>query len=458
MVGADLERIPPHSFDAEEGVIGSLLIDGDRLPEVMVRLTPQSFYREKNAWVYEAMVALSGRREGVNQVTVAHELAKKGRLEALGGPAYLSYLVANCPTSVHVLHYADVVARCALARQFIALGKRIEDIGYAQELSDEALAGAMKELSDFLAQQRRGKVMSPAERADFALARYARLDRLGSEAESVPFGLADLDEITGGAGRGDLVVVGARPRIGKSTLLQAVANHMGTYFGPVLFCNAEMSTAQFTDRDMVRLSGLSLRELIRGQYGDERWGRIQEGVASLSQTRVWVYDESPMTTVGVEAAARELQLKEGLVAIFVDYLQLLADLPGHKAYERVTYISGRLKQIARALLVPLVVASQLSRESEKAKRRPQLADLRESGAIEQDADLVLLLHREDAYFTQDEWRKTYKSRPYPHRVVDIKVAKQRQGGSIATIKAIWLPKQFQYGGYSSRGEEADGEE
>jgi len=420
-----------------------MLIDPAKVPLVLAILRPESFYREKHVFVFQAMVSLFERGEGINQITVAHELASgqngsKGttRLEAIGGTAYLSHLIAEMPTSVYAEHYAGVVEKTSFARQLMDAGHKIEAIGQEGPAdTDKAMADAMGHILE-LHGQRPGRrhSMSPKRRGDLMFDRYDIL-RENEDAHAVMFGFEALDKATGGAHESDLIIVGGRTGMGKSTLLRQMAFSMAQV-APVLFASAEMSGTQLMDRDISYMIGVHPLRLSKGLYNDDLTGQIMDAVGALTEIPIHDFIPPILTTTNLWAEAVRLRLSEGLAAVFVDYLQLLGDPRGRgNEQERVQSISARLKALAREVEVPVIAAAQLNRGPEyQANKRPRLSDLRSSGAIEQDADLVLLMYRDDYYRRND-------NAVYKGDFTEIAIAKQRQGYSGITVRLRWDDKK-----------------
>ena len=427
------DRKAPCDLDAEEAVLGSLLIDS--CIEKVTWLKAEDFSREKNRWTYEAMLELHKRHEAINQITVAYELAKGQKLEAAGGAAYLSHVISQTPTSVHLEHYAAIVKKCSQKCCLIRAANQIAELGYDSLEPEEAQLKAEEILGKLREGNCRSKVISPAEQWEHAVKRYGRLRTVPGA--KFNFGLPWLDQRTGGARAENLILLGARPGVGKTTLLWQFAESAAAY-GNVLFVSAEMSEAEIQDRRVARESGLSIPVVAAGGYSEEIYDRVYEGLQSIPASQIYLCDIKSLTTGDIRAAAKDMMIRHGLVGVFIDYLQLLRDRYGTKLYERVSYISAELKDMARQLGLPVVVACQLNRATEQGDKQPQLHELRESGALEQDADLVLLLYRADAYVG-------FKDAECPAGQAHLIIAKQRQGGKPGRKRLIWLSSSQRYG-------------
>ena len=426
------DRLPPHDIDAEESVIGSVLIDGDALSRVTSFLKPGDFYSEKNRWCYEACLALFQRAEAVNQVTVAHELSLHDRLEVLGGTSYLSHLVLIVPTSAHIEHYARIVQRTSIMRQIIRAGGDIAAVGY--EGGPDA-DGALSRAEEVIFRVRSGRAsrdfMSIREILDTYMEESAAIQ--GPDAHGlapVPTGFADIDKLLGGGlQRSDMVVLAARPSLGKSTLALNMARHAAEQGAVVGMFSLEMGGTQIGLRLLSNEANVDSYRLRVGLLSEPEERRLLDAIGLLSDLPIYIDDTPIQTIVEMRGKARRLQSERGLSLLIVDYMQLLGG--GSRPENRVQEmgeISRSLKNLARDLDVPVLACSQLSRAVEqRPSHRPVLSDLRESGSIEQDADVVAFIYREDVYTTREEWERKTPSKPYPQNIAEIIVAKHRNG-------------------------------
>ena len=431
------ERLPPHDIDAEEAVIASLLVDTEAIlePDVL-KLGPEDFFREKNAWVYEACRVLWDRSESINQITVAHELARRGRLEEAGGTAYLSQLVTELPTSVGVRHYAGIVLRDATYRRLIDAAGRIAQMAY-QGGAD--LADVLARAESLVAAVRQGETLRDFVHIKELLTGYwdsaaAGTGAVASQARAVTTGFMDLDTLlTPGLKRGDLIVVAARPSLGKTSLvLNFAKNAAERQSATVAFFSVEMAADQLVQRLLAMESGVDSTRLAFGHHSDRDEAKISQAVGVLSELPVYFDDSATLTVAEMRSKARRLHMERGLDLVVVDYLQLMhSGLRNENRVQEVSHISRSLKELARDLDVPVVACSQLSRAPEaRSTHVPQLSDLRESGSIEQDADVVMFIYRESAYLGKEEWQKLHGDKPsrtYPAEDTQIIVAKHRNG-------------------------------
>jgi len=418
-------KLPPYNLEAEENVLGSLLIDGSLIQGLA--LEPGDFYSERGSLVYAACKALGDRGVSVNQITLAQELNDRGNLETVGGAAYLSHLISACVSSLDCTYYADIVKRLSIYRSMIIAADKIAALGYGQ---GPDVSKALSSADDILLSLRKNgmaeSVITPEQRAKLMIERYEALNKADSGV-AVPTGLKDLDgQIGGGLYAGEMAVLAARPSVGKTTLIKNIADNNGSSGRKVLFCSAEMTVAGIGDRDIASLTGLTTNEIRRGGYTQDVYDKIVASILRVIERRVTIYHESPLTTGKIMQQGTNMQLRHGLDLIVVDYLGLLDDDYGNNQYERIAYVSRKLKQIAMKLNVPVLVAHQLNRALEaREDKRPHLSDLRDSGRIEEDADLVLFLYR-DSYYANN----------VPD-VAEILIAKQRQGDSHKTVRVFY---------------------
>jgi len=434
---ADSDRLPPHSIEAEEAVIGSLLVDPDAIIEIASFLRPEDFYRDRNRWAYEVCFSLYDRPEPVpvSQITVADELARRGKLEAIGGAAYLSHLVAVLPTSVHVEHYARIVHRLALMRRLIESAGQIAAIGYE---ADQDVDAALSRAEDTLYRLRSGEAGRDFEHIRPILHQYFEdigpgvpSPEVAGKLPHVHTGFAGLDEILGGLQRSDMIILAARPSMGKSSLGLNIARNAAMGQGAhVAFFSLEMSKEQLVQRLLSSEANVDTKRMRTGQFGEAQQERLMHAAGRLSEVEIWVDDSPLLRVVEMLSKARRLYHDQGIDLIVVDYLQLIrGDGRVESKVQEVSDISRSLKALARELDVPLLALSQLSRAVESRHPHiPMLSDLRESGSIEQDADVVFFIYREEIYYPdKKEWEARYPDKPYPEGQANIIVSKHRNG-------------------------------
>ena len=426
------EQLPPHDTYAEEAVIGSLLIDGESINRIAAQLNPEDFYRASNRWCFEACQALYQRGEAIDELSVARELGLRERLDDAGGRPYLSYLVQVTPTSTHIEHFARIVNRTATMRRLIQAGSKIESIGFADAADiDQAITQAEDEVY---------RVRGTAAVRDFTTLRQV-LDEYLEETASlegvaqrsiapINSGFTDLDAALGGLQRGDLVILAARPSLGKSTLAMNISRNASRHGAVSAVFSLEMSRDQLALRLLCASAEVISHRLRLGLTTDAEEARVMESIGELSDLPIYIDDSAVQTVTQMRSKLRRLNTERAVDLVVVDYLQLISG-SGARGENRVTElgeITRSLKAIARDMNVPVIAISQLSRAIEqRPDHHPMLSDLRESGSIEQDADVVAFIHREDRYLTQEQWEQRNPTKPYPENLVQLVIAKNRHG-------------------------------
>ncbi|ROR35171.1 replicative DNA helicase [Inmirania thermothiophila] len=433
---ADALRVAPHSVEAEQSLLGALMVDNRAWDEVADRVGPDDFYRREHRLVYEAIQALAEAGEPFDAVTVSDRLRERGELEAVGGLAYLAALVEGTPTAANVRAYAQIVRDRSVLRQLIHVGTRIADAGFNPEGRDtrELLDYAERLVFEIAEQGSRIQAgFTPLK--DLLTAAVERIERLyeeGSAITGVATGFADFDELTSGLQPSDLVVVAGRPSMGKTTFALNIAEHVAIKGGrPVAVFSMEMPGEQLALRLMSSLGRVNQQRVRTGRLEDEDWPRITSAVTLLAQAPIYIDDTPALSPTELRARARRLQRQfdGGLGLVVVDYLQLM-QVPGgseNRATE-ISEISRSLKALAKELHVPVIALSQLNRNLEqRPNKRPVMSDLRESGSIEQDADLVVFIYRDEVYNPESPDKGT----------AEIIVAKQRNGPT-GTVRLTFL--------------------
>ena len=421
MTTTPIERMPPHSIDAEEAVLGSILIDPEAIFRVSAFLKRDDFYIVKNQWVWDACMALHERREPIDPVTLGRELEGRGQLAEVGGLAYIQQLVNVVPTAIHAEGYGRIVERTALRRRLLAAASEIAQLAYDEsEDIDETIDAAEQALFG-VSQRRISRDMRPI--ADVIRDYYDRIEYLyehRGEPLGIPTGFVDLDKLLGGLQRSDLIIVAARPGVGKTSLMLNMALSAARRFHQrVAIFSLEMSNEQIVQRLISGETGIDSQRLRLGTLEEEEWPLFVQATSALSETLIFVDDTPSISALQLRTKARRLHAEHGLDLIIIDYLQLMTgDNRSENRVQEISYLSRSLKGLARELNVPVLVASQLSRAVEqRSDKRPVLSDLRESGSIEQDADIVMFIYRDDVYDEDSERRN----------VAEVIVAKHRNG-------------------------------
>ncbi len=453
-------RLPPNDIEAEEAVLGSLLLDGEAIFKIVSLLSPEDFYRDQNREVYAACLELFRRNEGINQVTLAHEFSRQGKLEGVGGAAYLLHLLSTVPTPLHLEHYARIVRRTSLLRRLLAAGEEITRLGYEDRPDVEA---TMDRAEDLLFRLRMGTATRDFVPLRDLISQY--IDETeqremppsqakGGELPQIFTGFGDLDEYLGGLQRSDLVVLGARPSLGKTSLSLGIARHAAKEYGArVGLFSLEMSREAVVQRFLATEADVDSRRLRIGQISEEEKERLMAATGPLSEMSIFVDDSPQPRVVEIRSKARRLYHERGVDLIIVDYLQLIqGEGRNDNRVQEISHITRSLKALARELNVPVLAVSQLSRAPEmRTSHRPQLSDLRESGSIEQDADVVLFIHREDAYFSEEEWEHQHPGLEYPKGIATIIIAKHRNGPT-GEVSLRFVPRTARFVSLGTRRE------
>jgi len=426
-------KLPPSDSDAEEAVIGSLLIDGAAIFQIADFLKVEDFYFEKNQWLYDACMSLYQRDEAINQITVAQELSRQNRLESCGGAAYLSYLISICPTSLDIEHYARIVYRLSVMRQMIIAGDRISAIGHeAGPDVEDSLARA----EGILFRLRRGQGAGELTHIRQVLDKYFEVppEPTAEHPEQLPYVLSSftgMDEFLGGFQRADLVIIAGRPSMGKTSLALNIARNAAVeHRACVALFSLEMARDSLVMRLLSSESGVNSRRVRFGQHTEEEERRVMEATGVLSESPVYIDDTPMIRMTEMRSKALRLNFERGIDLVILDYLQLMqGEGRIENRVNEISYISRSLKALARELNAPVIAVSQLSRAVEwRASHEPQLSDLRESGSIEQDADVVLFIYREEYYLKEEDWQdEMHEGKKFPRGEADIIIAKHRNG-------------------------------
>lgn len=430
---SSIERLPPHSIEAEEAVLGSLLIDPDAILEVATFLRPEDFSREKNRWIYQAILDLHDAREPIDFLTLSEVLRNRAQLDQIGGEAYLIGLLNTVPTSVNAQAYGRMVESTALRRRLIQVAGKIADLAYDESEDISVVLDRSEQALFGVSEERTTRELTPVR--DIARAYLDRIEELnarGEEMIGIPTGFTDLDRLLGGLNKSDLIILAARPGMGKTALQLSMAMHAGLRMGKrVAMFNLEMSGEQLVQRMIAAQTKIDSQRLRRGQLREQEWPIFYEAIGRLSETHIFIDDTPSITPSQLRTKCRRLYAEYGLDLIMLDYLQLMqAERTTNNRVQEISEISRGLKSLARELDVPLVAASQLSRAVESRQdKRPQLSDLRDSGSIEQDSDIVMFIYR-------DEYYNEATDRP---NIAEINIAKHRNGPT-GTIDLYWHGK------------------
>jgi len=418
-----VEKLLPQNIEAECGVLGSIIIDPEAIVQIADFLHPDDFYRDAHRTIYTVVVQLYEQREPADFITICDELESQNKLEEVGGAGYITALINQVPTSANIEYYGRIVERTAILRRLIHAAGQIAALGY--EEADANVAMDKSEQLIFGITQRHTRSDFSALR-DLLAGYMEKLDLLHQRRGAivgVPTGFNDLDRLTGGLQRSDLIILAARPAVGKTSLCLSIAHNSAIRFNQsIAVFSLEMSKEQLVQRLLSMEAGIDQQRLRTGWIEDAEWERIENAMSTLSSAKLWIDDTAGISTMEMRSKARRLQAEQGIDMIIVDYLQLMQSSVGGKRtdnrVQEVSEISRNLKGLARELNVPVLALAQLSRTVESRQSKvPQLSDLRESGSIEQDADVVMFIYREDVY-NPDTERKN---------IADIIIAKHRNG-------------------------------
>lgn len=421
-------RIPPQDLDAEKSIIGAILIDRDAITSITQVLKPEHFYKDAHSDIYSSMFSLFERREPIDLVTLTAELKRKGAYDRVGGAAYLAELASAVPTAAHITQYAQIVRDHFIKRSLIATAAKVsagafEDTGDIRAILDETEQAVFA-----LSQQQLRQNFMPLK--DALAESFDRLDELHRKAgglRGVSTGYWDLDGKLAGMQDSNLLILASRPGQGKTSLALNIAAHVAVKEGlPVGIFSLEMSKEELVDRLLVSQSEIDAWKLKTGKLDDEDFDRLQEAMGILADAPLFIDDTPASNILEMRTKARRLQVEHGLSFLIVDYLQLVTSRNLENRVQEVSEISQSLKNLARELKIPVLACSQLSRAVEqRGSRKPQLADLRESGAIEQDADVVMFIWRADADNMEEVKLDIQKHRNGPTGEIDLMFRPER---------------------------------
>lgn len=401
-----IEKIPPQNVEAEESVLGALLIDKDALIKVSDFLKPTDFYKDINGIVYQAMLDLFEKRQPIDIVSLTNILEEINKLDVIGGRSYLASLANNVPTSGHIVHYAKIIQKKATLRNLIRVSAEISELGHDEsEDVDKILDDSEQKLFQVSQHQLQQNFIGIKDVLTDTFDRIDELHKDGGKLRGIPTGFMDLDNLLAGFQKSDLIILAARPSMGKTTFALDIARHIGLREGSSTgIFSLEMSREQLVDRLLCAEANVELWKMRTGKLSDggenDDFSRIGHAMGVLSESKIYIDDTPLLTIMEMRTKARRLQAEHDLNFIVVDYLQLMEGRSKHgdNRVQEVSEISRGLKAIARELNVPVLALSQLSRAVEsRSPQIPQLADLRESGSIEQDADVVMFIYREEMY-------------------------------------------------------------
>ena len=441
-----IEKVPPHNIDAEAALLGSMLIDHSVIPQAIEMLDEGAFYKESHRSIYAALIKLFDENKGVDLVTVIEELKKTGSLDSVGGPSYLTSLASGVPTSANFIHYANIVKQKKMLRSLIGAATQIVTSAYDPGEDIESVVDKAEQLIFDVSQKKvTSKFSSLRELIKGSIETIDSLYQRKENITGLATGFRDLDIKTAGLQRSDLIIVAGRPSMGKSALASCIAEHVGVVEKKgVAFFSLEMSKEQLVQRMLCSHARVDAHKVRTGFLSQADWPRLVSAAGKLSEAPIYIDDTPGITVLELRAKARRLKSQFDIKMIILDYLQLMqGPARSENRQQEISEISRSLKALARELDVPLIAISQLSRAVEqRSDHKPQLSDLRESGAIEQDADVVMLIVREEVYNPTEENKG----------MADLIVAKQRNG-PIGSMKLVFLGEYMRFDNLATRGEE-----
>jgi len=428
----EVGKIPPHDIEAEQAVLGSMLTDQDAVVDAIEILKPEDFYRDDNRYIYEAILNLYNKSEPIDIITLKSELISTGKFEAVGGYEYIALLPDKVPLVSNAEKYMRIVEEKSILRKLIKASNDLMALGYEQnEEIDTIMEQAEKKIFDIMqGKNQRGY----SSLKDILVDTFAEIEKLYNQKEpitGIPTGFVDLDYKTAGLHKSDLVLIAARPAMGKSAFALNIASHAAIHAKvPVVIFNLEMSKSQLVNRILCSEAMVDSNKIRTGKIEEDDWVKLATALGPLSEAPIYIDDTPGITVTEIRAKCRKLKLEKNIGLIVIDYLQLIqgSGKRNSSREQEISEISRSLKILAKELDVPVIALSQLSRAAEqRADHRPMLSDLRESGAIEQDADIVMFLYRDD-YYNPDSEKKN---------IAEVIMAKHR-AGSTGTVELLWL--------------------
>ena len=435
----NIGKVPPHDVEAEQAILGSMLVDKDAVISAIEVLKEDAFYREDNKAIFAAILALYSKSEPIDIVTVKNELVSQGTFERVGGLEYLAELPERVPTTANVDKYIKIVEEKAALRNLIQTSNELIALGYDESENVDSIMDMAEKKVFNLAQQKNVKGYTAIKDVMAeALKRIEELYNKKGNITGIPTYFTDLDNITAGLHNSDLLIIAARPAMGKSAFAINIATNAAVKAKvPVAIFNLEMSKEQVGNRILCSEAMIDNNKMRTGQLGDEDWEKLANAVGTLSDAPIYIDDTPGISIMEIRAKCRKLKLEKNIGLVVIDYLQLIQGSGGKNSSreQEISEISRSLKIIAKELNIPVIALSQLARATEKRDdKRPMLSDLRESGAIEQDADIVLFLYRDDYYNPESEKRN----------IAEVIIAKHR-GGSTGTVDLAWMGNLTKFG-------------
>jgi replicative DNA helicase len=437
-------RTLPHNLEAEKSVLGAILIHNEAFNHAAELLDSRDFFRDAHRRIFDRMVALSERGDAIDFVTLKEELSRGGDLEEVGGPAYIASLADGVPRSANVEYYAKIVKEKSTLRSLIHSANKILTEAYEAEEEPDLLLDEAERAIFAIAEGRiRAGFVPLRDLVQSSFTTIEKLQQSKGAVTGVPSGFHDLDEMTTGFQPGDLVIVAARPSMGKTSLVLNMAQYVGTATDKTVgLFSLEMSKEQLFMRMLTAEARIDAHRFRSGHLNEKDYGKLSHALGTLAEARVFIDDSASVGVLEMRAKARRLKAEHGLDVLIIDYLQLMSGRGRFESRQQeVSAISRSLKGLAKELGIPIIALSQLSRAPEgRTDHKPQLSDLRESGAIEQDADVVMFIYRSEVYDKED-------TKPEDQGIAEIIIGKQRNG-PIGTVKLSFLNQYTRFENYS----------
>jgi replicative DNA helicase len=456
MSNADLRKLPPQSLEAEMSILGGILIDNDAINRVLEMLTPEDFYRESHRKIFQAMMKLSDTREPCDLITMTDMLKKAGELEEVGGAAYLATLVDYVPTAANISYYCKMVKEKSTNRKLISVATEIVSRGYDEQADvEELLDKAQKEIYEISENKSRPQYVPVQAVLKEAFNILKNLHDQKEHVTGVPTGYVDLDHKTAGFQPGNLVIIAARPSMGKTTLALNIAQYASAESKkkvPSVIFSLEMGKEELVMRFLASIARVDFGRMRTGHFHDSDWPRLTRAAGILHDAKIFIDDSPSISVLELRSKARRLKSEHDIGLVIVDYLQLMRGGANPESRQQeISEISRALKALAKELNVPVVALSQLNRELEKrADKRPMMSDLRESGAIEQDADVIMFVYRESVYCEDCRKPDTTCSKGH-ERNAEIIIGKQRNG-ALGTIELTFIGEHTRFENRSDRSD------
>lgn len=448
------DRVPPQNIEAEQAVLGSIFLDADVLIEAMEYVEPKDFYRRSHQLIFQTMMTLSDRNEAIDVVTIKDRLEQENLLEDVGGLSYLSDLALAVPTAANAIYYAKIVEQKSLLRNLIQTATEIVTKGFEQgEDVESILDDAERSILEVSEKRNRSGFLSISDVLNTTIANIDQLYQNDEEITGLPTGYQALDKMTAGLQAEELIILAARPAVGKTAFALNIAQNVGTKTDKaVAIFSLEMGAESLVNRMLCAEGSIEASHLRTGQLSEEEWQNLIIAMGSLSRANIYIDDTPGIKITEIRAKCRKLAQEKGnLGLILIDYLQLIEGTGKENRQQEVSDISRQLKKLAKELKVPVIALSQLSRGVEQRQdKRPVLSDIRESGSIEQDADIVAFLYRDD-YYDRGEGEDGDHEPPEVDNVVEVIIEKNRSGAR-GTVELLFIKEYNKFSSLSPRTE------